>query len=195
MDVHCFNYPPFLDGLRKFGLTKKMKFQIFFVCKIPLCFARARTRPSARATIGHLVYKIFLELIVYVISIYFDYKIEYFYREKPVRLSFVLLLKHQASFVQCSGFIVCCAGVKSKCYLDLFRLKLRILIVKHRCTLMMLFKHLRPTSTNYQGDQLSRGNNMKISQLHFNVLHFKCNFVQHLNFCVQDTFARATQSA
>ena len=51
------------------------------------------------------------------------------------------------------------------------------------------------TSTNYQGDQLSRGNNMKISQLHFNVLHFKCNFVQHLNFCVQDTFARATQSA
>ena len=35
-------------------------------------------------------FRIFSELISYVISIYFDYKIEYFYREKPLHLNAVV---------------------------------------------------------------------------------------------------------
>ena len=60
-------------------------------------------------------------------SIYFDYNIEYFYREKLLHLNAVVVVQtltsknyYQGSIVRGQLSRVNCLGVKSKCYLGLF---------------------------------------------------------------------------
>ena len=77
-----------------------------------------------------LKFQIFSELISYVIPIYFDYEIEYFYREKPLHLNAVVQTPTSTNYYQGSIVLGQFSGGKSKCYLDVFLLKLSIFIVK-----------------------------------------------------------------